>query len=66
MEEAKKKKSIMQLNKDSFLKNLREQEKQKVLDKLEMKRWTRTWCINVAAYLVIARIYKIISRRIRK
>ena len=66
MEEAKKKKSIMQVNKDSFLKNLREHEKQKVLDKLELKRWTQTWCQNVAVYSVIVRIYKIISRRIRR
>ena len=52
MEDAQRSKGILNLNKNAMIKNFRELEKQKVLDKIELQKMVQTWSKTIACRAV--------------
>ena len=65
MEDAQRSKGILNLNKNAMIKNFRELEKQKVLDKIELQKMVQTWSKTVACRAVYYELYEKLSTRIR-
>ena len=58
MEEADRRKGILNLNKNSLLKLARQKEKQKMHDRADLQKLAQIWCTNIKVHALFEKLYK--------
>lgn len=66
MEEADRRKGILNLNKNSLLKLARQKEKRKMYDKADLQKLAQTWCTNIKVYALFEKLYKQVNSKLEQ